>query len=438
MSTVGTFLFGPPPAAALPERTRAAISRQQIESERLIGWVQLAMVTIFAILYAVAPKTSAGTAFKPVPWALGLYFGFTLLRLGFVHRGIVPDALMLASGAVDMTLLMALIWSFHLQYQQPASFYLKAPTMLYVFIFIALRALRFDPRYVVAAGLSAALGWLALLAYALDDGSGSMPITRDYVRYMTSNMVLIGGEVDKIISILMVTAILGVALVRAKRLLSRAIADAVVAKDLSRFVAPEVASRIASAEREIRPGDGEVKTATVLFTDIEGFSTLAEKLPPGILMATMNDYFGAVAAIIDRHDGVITQYQGDAMLIAFNTARPNPTHAANAVRVAQGIQALVNGRTFGNGAVLKTRCGINTGEIVHGAVGSKDRLIFTVHGDEVNVAARLEKLNKDYRTYILAGERTVKEAGPEFAFERVGEVAVRGRAGATTIYALRT
>ena len=124
------------------------------------------------------------------------------------------------------------------------------------------------------------------------------------------------------------------------------------------------------------------------------------------------------------------------MLISFNTVKPDPDHAANAVRTAIGIQGAVAGRAFG-GAVMKTRCGISTGELVFGAVGAKDRLLFTVHGDEVNVAARLEQLNKTYGTYILATETTVREAGGDFGFERIGEVTVRGRETPTVVFAIR-
>ena len=124
------------------------------------------------------------------------------------------------------------------------------------------------------------------------------------------------------------------------------------------------------------------------------------------------------------------------MLITFNTAKSDPDHAANAVRTAAGIQDVVMGATFGEGIRMLTRCGINTGELVAGAVGTRDRLLFTVHGDEVNIAARLEQLNKEHGTYVLASARTVEEAGGEFAFERIGEITVRGRTTPTSVYAL--
>jgi len=100
-----------------------------------------------------------------------------------------------------MMLLFGLIWCFHIQYGQPPAFYLKAPTLLYVFIFIALRALRFEARYVLISGFAAAAGWLALVVYAAAFDPRGMAVTRNYVEYMTSARILWGAEIDKVIAI---------------------------------------------------------------------------------------------------------------------------------------------------------------------------------------------------------------------------------------------
>ncbi len=252
--------------------------------------------------------------------------------------------------------------------------------------------------------------------------SGDMVVTRDYVHYMTSNSVLIGAEVDKVISILLVTGVLVLGLARARRMLYRAVLDSVLAKDLSRFLPPEVADRISASEKGLQPGDGEVREASVLFTDIEGFSTISEKHTPETLVSLLNEYFEAVSAAIDSHGGTITQFQGDAMLVTFNAIKPDPDHAANAMRCAVAIQRATREHRFGGSVLMRTRCGINTGRIVTGAVGARDRLLYTVHGDEVNIAAR--------------SESTVRGAGSEFAFRRVDEITVRGRASPTVIYSL--
>ena len=262
-------------------------------------------------------------------------------------------------------------------------------------------------------------------------------ITRNYVTYLTSNAILIGAEIDKIVSILLVTSVLAIAILYAQRTLNRAVTESMAAADLSRFVSREVAERITTADVDIQPGDGESKFATVMFTDIEGFSTISEKLSPQELAGMLNEYFSALTEVINNHGGNISQFIGDMLVITYNASSPNEDHALNAVRTALGIQAVTKSRTFGQGknggATLKTRCGINTGDIVIGAVGTSDRLVFTVHGDNVNIAARLEPLNKKYGTYILAGENTEEACRDECDFEPVGEVTVSGRATPTKI-----
>ena len=424
--------------APLPARIREAIRVHQESSEILIGWAQLAIVLTFAVLYLLAPMPHAEEVqVSPEPWFLGAYLAFTAARLVLAHCRLLPAWLLHVSVVVDMALLLALIWCIHAKYEQPASFYLKVPTLLYVFIFISLRALRFEARYVLIAGVAAAAGWLLMVAYVVLVDSAEPIITKDYVRYMTSNSVLLGAEFDKVISIIMVTLILALALHRARDLLVRAVTEHSTALELARFVPDRVAEQARSAETPMQAGQGEVGEATILFTDIEGFTTLSERLPPEQLIEVLNAYFSAVSEPIVRHGGVINQFQGDAILATFNMPEALAQHAREAVHAALDIQRTLRRHRFGNGIELRSRVGINTGKVVGGLVGTGDRLGFTVHGDEVNLAARLEQLNKAHGTRILVSRRTADLAGREhFDFVSVGTTAVRGRQAKVEVYTL--
>ncbi len=424
------------PVQKLPARVRDVISREQDSSEILIGWVQLGVVLTFATLYYLSPKQpGANPMISPEPWVLAGYVLFTLARLNLAYRRRLPNLLLYVSVVMDMALLLALIWTFHLKYDQPASFYLKVPTLLYVFIFIALRALRFEVRYVLIAGGVAALGWLLMVLYVVSVDPDNPMITRDYVEYMTSNSVLLGAEFDKVISILMVTAILAVAIARARRLLVESVVESSTARELSKFVPDEVARQAKAGEEHMQAGQGEVREATILFTDIEGFTAISETMTPTDLITTLNEYFSVVTKPIVEHGGVINQFQGDAILATFNIPEALSDHAAQAVRAALAVQAALRVRDFGDGVVIRSRIGINSGEIVGGLVGAGDRLGYTVHGDDVNLAARLEQLNKDYGTRIVVSQRTRELAGPTaFRFRQLGTTNVRGRKTHVVIY----
>lgn len=421
----------------LPQRVRDAIREQQESSEILLGWAQMAVVCAFTLLYAISPKAhTIAQTFEPVPIALAAYFGFTALRLLLAHGRRMPRWLVYVSVVVDIALLLGLIWSFHLQYRQPPSFYLKAPTLLYVFIFIALRALYFEFQFVALAGVVAALGWLAMVFYVIGADPGGVMITRDYVQYMTSNSMLLGAEFDKMISILMVTGILALAIARSRRLLVRSVSEGITAQELKRFV-PDAIARQAAAASHLEAGDGEVREATIFFSDLENFTGLSETMDPSALISLLNEYFTLVTDPIERHGGVINQYQGDAILASFNLPNPLPDHAAAALAAALEIQTLLATHRFSGGVALGSRIGINTGVVIGGLVGNARRLGYTLHGDEVNLAARLEQLNKDHASRIIVSARTRElAAGVSARFTDLGTCTVRGRQATVRIYSV--
>jgi adenylate cyclase len=380
----------------LPERVQEAIRSEQDRSENLIGWIQLAVILTFATLYFVSPKTAGPERYITVS-AIGIYFVLTVLRLIMSHLFSFPPWMLAFSVLFDMMLLFGLIWSFHVQYGQPPSFYLKAPTLLYVFIFIALRALRFEARFVLLAGGMAVLGWLALVAYALW-GTGTEMITRDYIHYMTANSILIGAEFDKIMSILVVTAILAAAVIRSRRLLERTVSEGFAVRDLSRFFAPEIAARITAQGQDIVAGAGEARDAAILNIDVRNFTHLAHELPPNSVMQMLAEYQSCMVPIIHRHGGVIDKFIGDGIMATFGAAVANDTYAADALRAMDELMAEAKrwsiGARAGGGAALTVNGAVAAGRIVFGAVGDRSRLEYTVIGDAVNLSAKLVKHNK--------------------------------------------
>jgi len=190
-----------------------------------------------------------------------------------------------------------------------------------------------------------------------------------------------------------------------------------------RFVPESVAAALLVDEGAIMPKQRE---ATVLFTDIENFTAMAASLDPRDILDVLNAYFGEVAHVVHAHGGVITQFQGDAVLASFNLPAADPEHARHAVEAALAIQARLAEAVFDGGVRLRTRIGISTGPVVGGTVGGGDRLGYTVHGDTVNLAARFESLNKELGSRVLVSARTAELAGDAIALRDRGIVTVRG------------
>ena len=218
--------------------------------------------------------------FEPVPWTLGAYAVFTLLRLWLAWRRRLPAWFLALSVVVDITVLMVTIWSFHLQYQEPAAIYLKAPTLMYVFILIALRTLRFEPGFVLLAGATGAIGWLVLVAYAvLADGGAA--ITHDFATYAMSYEVLLGAEVDKVVSILMVTLILALGLLRGAQAAVPGGRPSSWRRASCRASSrPRSPAGSAQTDGAIEPGQAELREAAILMVDLRGFTPLTHRLAP--------------------------------------------------------------------------------------------------------------------------------------------------------------
>ncbi len=209
-----------------------------------------------------------------------------------------------------------------------------------------------------------------------------------------------------------------------------------IRETFGRYVDESVAATILRRQGE-GARSGEVADATILFTDIEGFTTIAEYLEPHELVGALNDYLDTVLAPIRVHGGVVNTFIGDGLFASFNMPLACEDHAVAAVRAAIDIQRAVGRRTFGEQAVaFATRIGISTGPVIGGDVGTGKRMSFTLMGDTVNLAARLEELNKQYGTRILVSQSTREACGGRFAFQPLGSVTVRGRSEQVAVFSL--
>ena len=409
---LGGWLFDRGGPENLPERVRDAIRRQQEQSEILIGWIQLVIVTL---LIGVYEGTSMAEGLVQDDYSIErevllIYGAICIVRLALAYMRLLPTWMIYLSVVIDMALLMGLIFSFHLKYAQTAAFYLKVPTLLYVFLFIALRALRFEARLVMFSGVCAAVGW-AWLTYYVATGRGGPPNrTHNFIEYMTSNALLVGAEIDKIIAILLTTAVLALAISRARHLLVRSVSEGAAARDLSRFFDPGVAARIRTAAMSIKAGEGELRDVAILSVDLRGFTRLSTELAPGEVMKMLQDYQGRVCPLITSNGGSIDKFLGDGILASFGAVAASPTAAADALRAADAVIEAADRWIAERQAVglppLTLGLAVSSGRVVFGAVGDGERLEFTVIGDAVNFAAKLEKHNKDEKTRAVTDDVT--------------------------------
>lgn len=210
-----------------------------------------------------------------------------------------------------------------------------------------------------------------------------------------------------------------------------------LANSFALYLAPDVIERMLRSNKLPELG-GENRDVTIFFSDIEGFSQIAEKMPAHDLMQLMNEYLSEMTDIIERHGGYVDKYIGDSIVALFGAPADDPNHAANAVRAALDCDARLaelnrDSATFRD-CKLAQRIGINSGEALVGNFGSRKRFNYSVMSDAVNLASRLEGANKFYGTSIIASESTVALAGDAFAWRELDTVRVKGRTQALGIY----
>ena len=251
-----------------------------------------------------------------------------------------------------------------------------------------------------------------------------------FMNSMQDSRVRIGG-----VMLLLIGVSLASMIVRGQL---RLLAESRVSARLRRFVSPEVAEDLERRKDVMdMPAAREV---TVLFVDIRGFTPSAETMAPEDSVAFLNQFFHRVTQSVYQHQGTIDKYIGDCVMVLFGAPLSQPDDATRAVKAAQGILRSVQEwnieRALSGLPPVKIGIGLNTSRVVAGAVGTPQKLEYTVIGDGVNVAARVCALTKEHPAPILVTESTRKRVNQEMPWIDFGQVTLRGRSQTLNLYGL--
>jgi adenylate cyclase len=208
----------------------------------------------------------------------------------------------------------------------------------------------------------------------------------------------------------------------------------------SRFVARDVFDQLMADPSRARLG-GERREMTVLFADIRGFTTFTEQGQAEEVVAQLNEYFSRMVAVLFAHRGTIDKFVGDMVMALFGAPLADPDHADHAVKAALAmLEALadLNRQWAAAGRPpLDIGVGLNTGEMIAGNIGSETIMSYTVIGDAVNLAARLESLNKEYRAHIIISDATRSRLKGRYDMKPLGTVTVKGKTEPVAIFEIR-
>ncbi len=203
------------------------------------------------------------------------------------------------------------------------------------------------------------------------------------------------------------------------------------------YLSPVIIDRLVEAEEPPALG-GETRNVSILFSDIADFTAISESLQPEALVAMLNDYLSEMTDIVEEHGGFVDKYIGDAIVAIFGAPLHDPDHAANAIAAAVAchhrLLEIQDHFDLPQGRPLLARIGLNSGQALVGNIGSRRRFNYTVIGDAVNLAARLEGANKAYGSSILLSGDTAAAGGKDFPLREIDRIRVVGRQEPVVIY----
>ena len=207
----------------------------------------------------------------------------------------------------------------------------------------------------------------------------------------------------------------------------------------SRYVSPAVVNELIEHPDRVRLG-GEKKELTVFFSDVVGFTPLSEKLGPEQLVAVLNEYLSEMTALVFKHEGTLDKYIGDAVMAIWGAPIPLQNHALSACKAALEMQETIiemNRRWKKIGSPeLGVRAGLNTGDMIVGNMGGERRFDYTVIGDNVNLASRLEGANKQYGSRIMISDSTYRMVSSEVIVRELDSLVVKGKSKPIKVFEL--
>jgi len=212
-----------------------------------------------------------------------------------------------------------------------------------------------------------------------------------------------------------------------------------IEKAFSMYVSKDVVEEIKKHPEMLNLG-GEKRDMTAFFSDIQGFTSISETMEPETLVTLLNEYFAAMTKILFEYGGTLDKYEGDAIMAFWNAPSLQPDHAKRACLTALKMQQCLDilrlkWKKEGK-PDIHVRMGINTGEMIAGNVGSKERFDYTIMGDAVNLSSRLEGANKHYGTYLMLSETTYEITKEDFEFRELDLLKVKGKHKPVRVYEL--
>ena len=321
----------------------------------------------------------------------------------------------------------------------PPAYMLKTQITVMTLALIVLNGLAIRPIYPIVVAAGGVIVQLSLLIYALNDPRTI--VSSDFLQSVMGPALTIEFAVTSMLTVGVAGGVMGFLTLVARRTVIQGVQLETVNAHLGRYFSPGVVSRISGADGTPLGGAGRTQEVAVMFCDIRDFTTLTEKMAPADVVGFLSQYHALMVDVIFAFGGTVDKFIGDAIMVTFGTPDPHEDDAERSVRAALAMNTAladlnVDRETQGL-APIRHGIGIHFGPVIAGNIGTTDRLEYTVIGDTVNVASRIQDACKAVGEALLISDAVQARLPADIAVAPLPEQRVKGRQAPVQIYAVR-
>jgi len=434
-------------------RIEEAFARAEWQGLSTALWSRLtALIVIQLWLLFAVPK---GYTIFYHAWIL-LFLLLGTLQLFLLHRQIGGRWLVYLFAILDGLLVgvILLLPNPLLAEPPPPAMILRYANIIFVFVLLAGAALSYNPGLVLCTGLSSMIVWrmgiwlLALrpeMITSADPAWGAARGMQETIAlFLDPNFIHFNMQDKKVFVVVLVTLLLAAVVLRARRLVLNQVSIERARTNLARYFSPNLVDQLTAQDQPL--GAVRRQSVAVLFADIQGFTSLSEAMAPEKVVDLLRGFHERMETAIFAHDGTLDKYMGDGLMATFGTPNPGRQDATNALLSARRMLTEIADLNLARAAKaeppIALSIGIHYGSVVQGDIGGARRLEFTVLGDTVNVASRLEAMTRELETPLAISSDMVDQLKRETADPDLSELTegrpqeVRGRAGRLGIWTL--
>lgn len=396
----------------------------------------------FVVAAAIAWLIGASLLEKLATTAIALFATVAIgVSLVLLARRTAVEAIGLIGCIVDCLVLSALPVIWYLSVGGSIilpSYMLKTEITAVTIMIVAVNALAFRPLYpLIVAGAGLCIQAI-LLVYIFSDPRTI--ISTDFIESTMGPGLSLELVLSRMTLIAMTGAVMGYLTLVARRMVTNGAQLEITNTQLGRYFSPSVVANISANAQESLGLGGRAQEVAVMFCDIRNFTTMTENLPPSDVVNFLSQYHARMVAEIFAFDGTVDKFIGDAIMVTFGTPHPNEDDVERAVRAGLSMNAALaklNAERVSQGlAEIRHGIGIHVGPVIAGNIGTEDRLEYTVIGDTVNVASRIQDACKSLGETLLISDSIRQRLGPSFHVRPLPEQHVKGRQAAVRLYAV--